>query len=203
VKDIISDHASPPWHAKNQAVVYAGGISPLRGIREMVAAMELLPEPLGATLELVGPFVLGNIPIGELTSSPGWKRVHSHGLVDQPTTFRVLHTSRVGLVIYHRIPNQLESLPQKFFEYMGAGLPVIATDVPLWRQIIEESNCGILVDPRDPRAIASAIQFLLENPAEAEAMGRRGRAAVLSRFNWETQAKELVKLYAELLNRRN
>ena len=199
VKDLISDHASIPWHARNQAVVYTGGITILRGIREMVEAMELLPESLGATLELVGPAAAEEVPYGELTPRPGWANAHHHGLVDQPTTFRILHRSRAGLVIYHRIPNQLESLPQKIFEYMGAGLPVIASDVPLWRRIIEDIGCGILVDPRDPRAIARAIQFVLENPAEAEAMGQRGRAAVLNHYNWDAQAKELEKLYSELL----
>jgi glycosyltransferase involved in cell wall biosynthesis len=199
VKDLILAHPSPPWHARKQAVVYTGGIQVLRGIREMVAAMELLPESLGATLELVGPFVPGEVPYDELTSRPGWARVRPYGLVDQPTTFRVLYQSRAGLALYHRIPNQLESLPQKIFEYMGAGLPVIASDVPLWRRIISEGGCGIVVDPRDPRAIARAIQYLLENPAEAEAMGQRGRAAILDHYNWDVQAQELVNLYKNLL----
>jgi glycosyltransferase involved in cell wall biosynthesis len=91
-------------------------------------------------------------------------------------------------------------MPQKMFEYMGAGLPVIASDFPLWRRILGETGCGLFVNPQDPRAIAQAIEYVLEHPREAEEMGRRGQEAMFERYNWDTQAETLVKLYSGLLD---
>jgi glycosyltransferase involved in cell wall biosynthesis len=105
----------------------------------------------------------------------------------------------MGLVLFHPAPNHMESLPTKLFEYMSAGLPVVASDIPLWRTIIASHNCGILVDPLDPREIARGIGHLLESPEEAREMGMRGREAVLTRFTWESQATELLALYSRLL----
>jgi len=85
------------------------------------------------------------------------------------------------------------------FEYMASGIPFIASDFPFWREIISDSNCALFVDPQDPQAIAGAMQWLLDNPEEAAAMGRRGRAAVEERYNWEAESGKLIALYRRLL----
>jgi glycosyltransferase involved in cell wall biosynthesis len=164
----------------------------------MIQAMALLPNTLPATLELAGPQSQDDNNIALLRNHPGWTRVQHHGFIDQSSTFRILQNVRAGLVLYHPEPNQVESLPQKIFEYMGAGIPVIASDFPLWRRIIGDAGCGYLVDPRDVSAIAKTIEYVLTHPAEAEAMGHRGQAAVLAHYNWDTEAKKLTALYRQL-----
>jgi glycosyltransferase involved in cell wall biosynthesis len=198
--EITSAQISERWDARRNAVAYAGNISALRGIREMVFAMALLPEGLPAALELAGNEIPENVSAEELRQHPGWSRVVHHGILDRPGTFRLLHSVRAGLVIFHPEPNHLEAMPQKMFEYMGAGLPVIASDFPLWRRILGEIGCGLFVNPQDPRAIAQAIEYVLEHPREAEEMGRRGQEAMFERYNWDTQAETLVKLYSGLLD---
>ena len=84
-----------------------------------------------------------------------------------------LDDARVGLVLFQPHPNHCHSLPNKIFEYMAAGVAVVASNFPLWTQILERSGCGVTVDPRDPRAIASAIREVVEDPARAQEMGRR------------------------------
>lgn len=194
-KELVGAMQESPWEGRRQAVAYVGLISANRGISEMVCAMSLLPKELPATLELAGPGGWGS---EEASQRPGWQRVHHYGLIDQLSTFRLLHGVRAGLVLFHPEPNHLEAMPQKIFEYMGAGLPVIASDFPLWRRILGDVGCGIFVNPLDPQSIAEAIQYVLTHPREAEEMGRRGRAAVLERYNWETQVDKLVGLYSVL-----
>jgi glycosyltransferase involved in cell wall biosynthesis len=197
--EVVSQDQAAPWKNRQQSVAYAGGITAYRGIREMVAAMGLLSPSLDATLELLGPTVPGDVALEEFRNDPGWKRVRYRGVLGLRDTFRTLHKVRAGLVLFHPIPNALESLPQKLFEYMGAGLPVIASNFPLWRQIVEDSGCGITVDPLDPQAVARAIEYVLVHADEAEQMGRRGQTAVLERYNWDPQAKKLVNLYSDLI----
>lgn len=192
-KELVGAMQESPWETRRQSVAYVGLISANRGIHEMVSAMNLLSESLPATLELAGP---GDCK--ELSHRPGWQRVHHYGLLDQLSTFRLLHGVRGGLVLFHPEPNHVEAMPQKIFEYMGAGLPVIASDFPLWRRILGDVGCGIFVNPLDPQGIAEAIKYVLTHPREAEEMGRRGQAAVLERYNWETQVGKLVSLYSGL-----
>jgi glycosyltransferase involved in cell wall biosynthesis len=198
-KEVVFARKSSEWRTRRQSVAYVGGITAQRAVREMVYAMALLPESLGATLELAGNEVPEGISPQELYRHPGWKRVKHNGFLDQPSTFRLLHGVRAGLVLFHPEPNHLEAMPQKIFEYMGAGLPIIASDFPLWRRILGDTGCGIFVDPMDPRAIAQAIEYVLTHPAEAEEMGLHGQAAVLQHYNWDTQAEKLVNLYTTLM----
>lgn len=89
--------------------------------------------------------------------------------------------------------------PVKLFEYMSAGLPVIASNFPLWKEIVEGGNFGITVDPLRPQEIAEAIEYLLERPELCEEMGRNGREAVEEKYNWEVESEKLLKFYKRVL----
>jgi glycosyltransferase involved in cell wall biosynthesis len=102
-------------------------------------------------------------------------------------------------VTIHPLVNYLHSWPTKLFEYMAAGIPVIASDLPRCRQIVEESHCGLLVDPLDVKSIADALQWLLERPTEAEDMGKRGRDAFRKKYNWTPEAQRLVAFYRDVI----
>ncbi len=82
---------------------------------------------------------------------------------------------------------------------MSARLPVIASNFPLWREIIEGNKCGLCVDPLNPEEIAAAITWIVEHPAEAEVMGKNGRKAVEERYNWNTEGEKLLALYRQVL----
>ena len=82
---------------------------------------------------------------------------------------------------------------------MSAGIPVIASDFPLWRSIIDAAQCGICVDPLEPQEIADAIDYLVDNPDIATNMGENGRIAVNEKYNWAIEEKKLFKLYDDLL----
>jgi len=200
VRELIRDGDDVAWESRRPSVAYVGGLSVLRSLREMVYSMSYLPESLAAQLELAGPTPKGDTTLDELKRHPGWMRVQHHGFIDQRSTFDILRNVRGGLVLYHPDPNHFEALPQKMFEYMGAGLPVIASDFPFWRKILGKSDCAIFVDPQNPKEISQAIEYVLTHPREAEEMGRRGQATVLKNFNWDMEAEKLIQLYGAIHN---
>ena len=90
------------------------------------------------------------------------------------------------------------ALPNKLFQYMAAGIPVVASDFPDVRRVVEGSGAGVVVDPTDPRAVAAAIRRLIDDPSLARSMGAAGRRAVRERFNWDRSAHELLRGYGTI-----
>ena len=198
---LLVNESTIPYCARNPNIAYVGGISAIRAIREMVSAMEHLPTTVEAKMVLVGEFSPPELK-AEVEQMSGWERVEFMGWQSRSIVIQQLAQARLGLVLFHPERDHIEALPNKLFEYMAAGLPIVASDFPLWREIIESLGCGLLVDPLDPRAIAQAIQYLLEHPDLAEAMGKRGQEAVQTKYNWNSEAKKLLELYSSLLSAR-
>ncbi len=184
------------WEQKKREVCYVGGVFAARGIVEIVSAIGITRT--AARLELGGLFIEKDVH-AKVKAMPGWARVDELGFLDRAQVRRVLSHSMAGLVTLHPTPAYLDSLPVKMFEYMSAGLPVIASGFPLWREIVEGNDCGICVDPLDPAAIAEAIDRLIENPDLARRMGENGRRAVHERYNWANEEKKLFALYDTVL----
>ncbi len=184
------------WQGKADEVCYVGSIAKIRGVKEMVHAMEFTRTP--TRLNLVGGFAETHVE-AEVRTYPGWGKVNSIGVQGRQGVRDVLARSVAGMVTLHPASNYLDSLPIKMFEYMSAGIPVIASDFDLWRQIVRDSGCGICVDPMDPGAIAAAIDYLVGHPDEAREMGENGRQAVLSRYNWAQEEAKLLGFYDRLL----
>ena len=193
----LSAKDCPPWDQRPNWGVYIGRITLLRGLREMLTAITLLPENLGASLKFAGEFDSERLR-AEVTQLPGWTRAEYLGLLDRQSVWRLLAQARMGLVTLHPSPAHFDAWPVKLFEYMCAGMPVITSDFPLWREIVEGAGCGLAVDPLNPEAIAQAMEYLLTHPQEAEAMGSRGRQAVETRYNWLFEEAKLLQLYERL-----
>jgi glycosyltransferase involved in cell wall biosynthesis len=191
--------AAARWADKAPEVCYLGGISAIRGARELVRACALLRSP--ARLALAGEFSEAGLQ-AELAAHPGWARITAHGQLDRAGVRRVAARAVAGLVILHPVAGYLEAQPVKLFEYMAAGIPVIASNFPRFRDIVEGSRCGVCVDPLDPAAIAAAIDDMVEHPERARAMGENGRKAVLEHYNWAAQAIKLTDFYGVISHAR-
>jgi glycosyltransferase involved in cell wall biosynthesis len=188
--------SAPDWDGKAMQVCYVGSVSAIRGIRELVRACELLRTP--ARLALAGGFSEPALA-REVKNYPGWNRVDAHGHLDRTGVQNVMRRAMAGLVTLHPVINYLDALPVKMFEYMAAGLPVIASRFPLWQEIVEGNGCGVCVDPEDPAAIAAAIDHLCSHPDIARRMGENGRRAVHTIYNWNSEADKLATFYERLL----
>lgn len=182
------------WEARTE-VCYVGSISAIRGIREMVQACALLRS--ATRLALAGSFADPALA-HEMALQPGWNRVGALGHLDRAGVSRVMANAFAGLVTLLPTVSYRDALPVKMFEYMAAGIPVIASDFPRWRAIIDASDCGLCVDPRDPAAIAAAIDRLAHDPPLARRLGANGRRAIEQTYNWRNEAQKLVRFYADL-----
>ena len=185
------------WSQKKRQVAYVGGIGRLRGIFQVVQAMGCVQS--GARLQLAGKF--GNLADEqESQAHKGWQQVDAQGFLGRVEIRDLLSRCVGGLVTFLSSPNHIDAQPNKMFEYMSAGVPVIGSHFPLWKQIIEGNQCGLCVDPLDPQAIADAIDYLVTYPEEAEQMGRNGQKAVLEQYNWGNEEQKLLDFYNSLAN---
>jgi glycosyltransferase involved in cell wall biosynthesis len=187
-----------PYGERPHLVVYTGYMHEIRGFWDLVRAMELLSSELDCRARLIGAFRPPEL-LDQARRHPGWARMEMVPWQPPDQIARELLGARIGLILLHPLPNHDDpSRSNKLFEYMAAGIPVVASDLPQWREIVRGVGCGLMVDVRDPAAIAAAIQYLLEHPEEAEAMGERGKAAVWREFNWDGEELRLLSLYARL-----
>nr|WP_232345600.1 glycosyltransferase family 4 protein [Paenactinomyces guangxiensis] len=179
-------------------ILYVGGISYLRGYREMIQMMEFIPPDLKAELHLIGP--LQHIaPEDRDVEQLRQKNIYLHGRIPFDDVQKWLGKGKVGLVCLHPIENYRESLPIKMFEYMAAGLPLVATDFPLWKKIVEGSQCGFTVDALNPKDIADQVVRLLSDDTLRVQMGKNGRQAHETTYNWGVEERKLLSLYQTLL----
>ncbi|MBO6639966.1 MAG: glycosyltransferase [Roseitalea sp.] len=181
---------------EDEGAVFVGLLNAIRGGYVLAQAMQQTQHE-NASLTVIG--AVDDPALREaFASAVSRGSVSLEGWLARPEAMASMHRARVGILLYQPVQHHLISLPNKLFEYMAAGIPVIASDFPQWREILEEVECGIIVDPEDAVAVAAAIDWIYAHPDEAQAMGQRGRNAVLDRFNWNSEFRTLLGLYQAL-----
>jgi glycosyltransferase involved in cell wall biosynthesis len=104
-----------------------------------------------------------------------------------------------GLAIFPDKGHHKRKELTKFYEYMAAGIPVVCSDFPVWKNLIEGEGVGLTVCPDSSEEITNAILYLINNPEKAQEMGARGRKAVIEKYNWDVEAKKLLSIYKKIL----
>jgi glycosyltransferase involved in cell wall biosynthesis len=188
------EHPIPEYTQRKNALVYVGTLSKVRGLFQMLEASKRAATRTQFEFVLGGDFapaslqqeVLANFDVTFL------KWVSYDNLV------RLLFESKIGIIIPNPIERYKTNYPVKLFEFMAAGIPVIASSAGESAAFVIEAQCGILVDPLNIQEIADAIEWLFKNPEESAAMGKRGRDLILNKYNWEMESKVLLDVYARL-----
>jgi glycosyltransferase involved in cell wall biosynthesis len=193
---ILTENGTLPlWETRENTLCYVGGITEIRGIREIIKVLEADPTLI---LNLAGEFSPPSLK-EDIIKMKGWKQVNYFGVVDRNKVVEILNQSKIGIVTLHPKQNYLDSLPIKMFEYMYAGMPVIASDFPLWKQIIGKNSSGFCVDPFDIKSTLNLVHKLLKDQEGAKIMGESGRMAVIKEYNWSIEGEKLVQIYRQLL----
>ncbi|MCK4352706.1 glycosyltransferase family 4 protein [candidate division WOR-3 bacterium] len=185
------------YNKNKYTIIYVGGLERIRGIKEIVRALEFVNPKYNVTLKLLGEFSEKSF-VKEVKNLKGWDKTYFLGYVSYREIYKYLEKVNIGLVCFLPAPNHIFSMPNKLFEYMAAGLPIVTSNFPLWKKIVEVNKCGLTVNPLNPKEIAKAVEWLIEHPDEAEKMGANGRKAVLEKYNWEKESKKLLKLYEDI-----
>ncbi|MBI2797610.1 MAG: glycosyltransferase [Gemmatimonadetes bacterium] len=198
VAELQQGVAGPPYAAREPIALFTGGLTPIRCATEMCAINDALRDLPGFRTVVVGRPNTPQYP-DELKALPGWDLMRYEGIVPMARVRELLGEARVALCLNQPRADFLDLATNKLFEYMAVGLPVVSTDIPFWRQLIEEAGCGIVVTGADAGELAAAVRQLLEHPAEAEAMGARGRAAAEQRYNWASEERVLLGVYERVV----
>jgi glycosyltransferase involved in cell wall biosynthesis len=181
---------------------YMGGVCEARGSLAMLEALRILRDQ-GQRIgfQCVGPVSEEHMRVLRSRIDPDQAPdVRFHGQLIQQDGWRIMARCHVGLAVLQAVPNYLESYPTKMFEYMVLGMPVVVSDFPLYRDIVERYRCGFCVDPSNPGQLAEALLYLSRHAQEAAAMGARGREAVRNDLNWATESRKLIGFYRTLLS---
>ena len=179
-------------------LIFLGLMSRDHGIPEILSAIEQMKYKDKVELHLIGSVSGVDLP-ALWRSNP---QVIHHGRVAWERLGEMLAAADVGLFLYQPNPAHLHFTGEgntKLFEYMGSGLPILYSDFPKLRRLIDSIGCGVAVNPTDQGEIAKALDGLYEDPVLRIAMGERGRQAVREKYNWGTEERKLLALYRKVL----
>ena len=188
---------------KLNRIIYLGGLTVVRGAKLMVDMMlELQKTRPDLKLLWLGPFNESHVERDTMDY------IRDKGLSDSIEHIRLVPheqvpeyvvQSLIGLIPWQPNEQMLRMIfPNKIFEYMACGIPVVASDLPSLKYIFNRANSGITVQADDPSAFAAAIDGLLNSPAKMKQMGEKGRQFVTEHYNWDLEAEKLRRLYQTL-----
>lgn len=177
---------------------YVGAISHVRGILPLMDSLDKIDPSV--RFYLAGTFAGADIE-AMVKGHRNWGRVTYLGQVSRKEISEIYSKSFAGIVNFLPAPNHIYSQPNKLFEYMSAGIPVVCSNFDLWRKVIEVGACGICVDPSSADALAAAVNAIRADRERRETYARNGRHLIEERYSWDREGQRLVQSYDEVLER--
>lgn len=192
----IAENKANKKEVNKPIACYVGGLTPIRGVREMILSC----EKAGVRLLLAGPFDSEEY-FKEIRQMPEWKNVEYLGYVESTQVKeKVYDRASLGLVLLHDAPNHRLAIPIKQLEYMSCALPSVSSkEIIFCKEVVEKENCGIVVNPLNIDEVAKAIKTIIDNKDLAKQMSENALNAAQYRYNWQSQENQLLELYKNLL----
>jgi glycosyltransferase involved in cell wall biosynthesis len=179
---------------EKKAIIYVGGATRIRGIIELIEAMDSVES---AELWILGPFESQEF-LQECKSMNGWRNVRYLGVVEADKIFPYIKAADVGIITFLPLPNHITTLATKPFEYMACGLPVIMSNFHYWKSFFGES--AIYVDPSNSAEIAKAIDELMHDDQKLLELKKMNLQLAREEYNWQKEKEKLLNLYQKVLN---
>ena len=180
--------------ADHKIILYQGQIAKGRGIECLIQSIQFLPDVSVVALG-VGPSLE---EYRNLVTTGQWERVYFPGQVSLTELPSYTASADIGvLLIEDTCLSYHLSLPNKLFEYIHAGLPVVASNLPEIARVVSTFQIGEIVNPDDPPEITMALSRLLHDPIRySQYMSNAIQAA--KKFTWEQESKNLLAIYQSL-----
>lgn len=186
---------------ENQFVVtYAGAHGPSNDLSVVLQAAEILKNQKDICFLLVGDGKEKKA-LQDWANLRGLSNVRFIPPVPKLQIHQILNASNICVAILKPLEWYKTTYPNKVFDYMAAGRPVVLAIDGVIREVIEKANAGIFVKPGDPQALAQAILYLYKNPERAELLGKNGRAYVIKYFDRDKIAERLIQLLEEMVGK--
>jgi glycosyltransferase involved in cell wall biosynthesis len=182
----------------SRTLVFPGLVSETRGAMEMLAALSEVTRHGDIRLKLYGEISPAELE-ARMRAHAAWARVDYVGFRPWREVLDAYARSLAGLLLYAPTPEQRHAMPVKLFEFLLSGIPVIATDMPWWRQLVDGNPAVIFVGIGKPAEVARAIEQLADDPAAARGLGVAGAAHARARFDWAKEGAQLVAAYDRLV----
>jgi len=193
---LIDLELEPSKHLPREELnlIYAGGLTKVRGIAELIEALGQVKSEVRLTL--IGKWSSEEYRL-HCESFVGYSKVDYLGFMTMKEVYEHIANADVGIGTLKPIRNYLTSLPVKAFEYMLQGKPMILSNFDYWQHMFW--GTAHFVDPNRPEEIAHAIDALASDPEKRRSMGEVGFAKVRDEYNWEVESQKLLDLYKRLL----
>jgi glycosyltransferase involved in cell wall biosynthesis len=197
IVELIDNSANAMKKAEDKIrLIYMGGISRQRGIKELI--MSLNRTAANVELMLIGNWDSQDLK-NECEALEGWRKVNYVGFVNLNEIYKYLAIADVGISLLYPIKNYQTSLPVKVFEYMTMSKPVLMSDFPLW--IEKFSTNAVFANPYDEKDIADKINQLLGSESLRKELGENGRVLIDREYSWKNEAVSLIEMYQTILRK--
>jgi glycosyltransferase involved in cell wall biosynthesis len=186
---------------RDKIILYVGGITEDKGALKLLeAASRVVVEVPDVKVVMIGPTNIRQ-KLSERSKGLGIeKNLEVLKPVPYFDVWKVYNRADISIILYQPTFWTLRTMAsEKLFESMLFSLPVVVSNFPGLREIVETCNSGILVDPTNSEEISKGITHLLKDSSLSIMLGRNGRDAVLRRYNWEVEEPELINIYSNLL----
>lgn len=184
------------YHHKSDklTLIYAGGLSEERGIKEIILALEKVSIPV--ELWLLGSWSSESYQ-KTCSSLAGFTKTKYWGFMSMDHVYPYIKAADIGIALLYPAKNYVTSLPVKAFEYMACQKPIIMSNFDYWKKIFD--GCALFTDPLNPDKIALAIEQLYSHKTLAEQLAANGRKLILEQYSWENESSKLINAYEKLV----
>jgi glycosyltransferase involved in cell wall biosynthesis len=182
-------------------LIYAGAISVNRGMLRMLDVINQLDSNLNAKLIVMGKFATPDsekLFYKTVAAQSLHKKVVYKGNLPWEEAVQNLLEADIGLFLVSNEKRYFWGEPVKYFEYSAAGLPVIITDLPAKRKLINKNKNGLLVSPHNVHDAIKAIEYLIKHPKDARHMSESGKNKIYQEYSWESLEQKLKDFYAKM-----